>query len=79
MVNGKSLAVYARLIGIFKENFHKTVSVVGGGGKTTVIRRLMDECRNAEIPCAVSTTTHIQNVMLDIFWENLRWKCSVRL
>lgn len=25
-----------------------------------MIRRLMDECRNAEIPCAVSTTTHIQ-------------------
>ena len=47
-------------IGIFKENFHKTVSVVGGGGKTTVIRKIMDECRNAGIPCAVSTTTHIQ-------------------
>mgnify|MGYP000190562253 CR=1 FL=1 len=60
MVNGKSLAVYARLLEFLKKNFHKTVSVVGGGGKTTVIRRLMDECRNAEIPCAVSTTTHIQ-------------------
>ncbi len=48
-------------VGIYKEDFHKTVSVVGGGGKTTVIRaRLMYECRNAGIPCAVSTTTHIQ-------------------
>lgn len=47
-------------IGIFKENFHKTVSVVGGGGKTTIIRRIMNECRNEGLPCAVSTTTHIQ-------------------
>ena len=54
-------------IGIFKENFHKTVSVVGGGGKTTVIRRLMDECRNAGIPCAVSTTTHIQKYDTEYF------------
>ena len=30
-------------VGIYKEDFHKTVSVVGGGGKTTVIRRLIDE------------------------------------
>lgn len=47
-------------IGIFKEDFHKTVSVVGGGGKTTVIRRIMNECLNDRIPCTVSTTTHIQ-------------------
>ena len=58
-INGewKEPGSLCQAIGIFKENFHKTVSVVGGGGKTTVIRRLMDECRNAEIPCAVSTTT----------------------
>lgn len=47
-------------IGIFKEDFHKTVSVVGGGGKTTMIRRIMKECRDQRVPCAVSTTTHIQ-------------------
>ena len=61
-INGewKEPGSLCQAIGIFKENFQKTVSVVGGGGKTTVIRRLMDECRNAGIPCAVSTTTHIQ-------------------
>ena len=61
-INGewKEPGSLCQAIGIFKENFHKTVSVVGGGGKTTVIRRLMDEYRNAGIPCAVSTTTHIQ-------------------
>ena len=48
-INGewKEPGSLCQAIGIFKENFHKTVSVVGGGGKTTVIRRLMDECRNA--------------------------------
>ena len=54
-------------IGIFKEDFHKTVSVVGGGGKTTVIRRIMEECRNKGIPCAVSTTTHIQKYDIGYF------------
>ena len=50
-------------IGLFKEkniNMHKTVSVVGAGGKTTVIRSILKECRKMGIPCAVSTTTHIQ-------------------
>ena len=80
-INGewKEPGSLCQAIGIFKENFHKTVSVVGGGGKTTVIRRLMDECRNAGIPCAVSKQLIYKNVMPDIFWENLRWKCSVRL
>ena len=56
-------------IGIFKEGFahHRTISVVGGGGKTTVIRKIMNECRNEGIPCAVSTTTHIQKYDTEYF------------
>ena len=34
------------------------VSVVGAGGKTTVIRRLREECLAEKIPHIVSTTTH---------------------
>ena len=30
-------------VGIYKEDFHKIVSVVGGGGKTTVIRAMLRE------------------------------------
>ena len=72
-INGewKEPGSLCQAIGIFKENFHKTVSVVGGGGKTTVIRRLMDVRFLQQLI--------YKNVMLDIFWENLRWKCSVRL
>ena len=48
-------------IGIFnEETIRKTISVVGAGGKTTVIRRILRECKNQKIPCVVSTTTHIQ-------------------
>lgn len=36
------------------------VSVVGAGGKTTVIRRLREECIAEKIPHIVSTTTHMQ-------------------
>lgn len=36
------------------------VSVVGAGGKTTVIRRLREECLGGKIPHIVSTTTHMQ-------------------
>ena len=46
-------------VGIYKEDFHKIVSVVGGGGKTTVIRAMLRECMensDGRIPCAVSTT-----------------------
>jgi probable selenium-dependent hydroxylase accessory protein YqeC len=38
----------------------EVISVVGGGGKTTLLRRLQRECREAGIPHAVSTTTHMQ-------------------
>lgn len=38
----------------------EVVSVTGGGGKTTVIRRLQQECMELGIPHAVSTTTHMQ-------------------
>ena len=75
-INGewKEPGSLCQAIGIFKENFHKTVSVVGGGGKTTVIRRLMDEFHVRFLQQLI-----YKNVMPDIFWENLRWKCSVRL
>ena len=36
------------------------VSVVGAGGKTTVIRRLREECLAEKIPHIVSTTTYMQ-------------------
>lgn len=38
----------------------EVVSVTGGGGKTTLIRRLQQECKKLLIPHAVSTTTHMQ-------------------
>ena len=57
-------------VGIYKEDFHKIVSVVGGGGKTTVIRAMLRECMensDGRIPCAVSTTTHIQKTNAEYF------------
>ena len=57
-------------VGIYKEDFHKIVSVVGGGGKTTVIRAMFRECMensDGRIPCAVSTTTHIQKTNAEYF------------
>ena len=57
-------------VGIYKEDFHKVVSVVGGGGKTTVIRTMLRECMETcaeRIPCAVSTTTHIQKIKAEYF------------
>ena len=43
-----------------KETIQEVVSVTGGGGKTTLIRRLQQECMQRRILHAVSTTTHIQ-------------------
>ena len=57
-------------VGIYKEDFHKIVSVVGGGGKTTVIRAMLRECMensDGRIPCAISTTTHIQKTNAEYF------------
>lgn len=62
-------------VGIYKEDFykkdfHKIVSVVGGGGKTTVIRTMLRECMETcaeRIPCVVSTTTHIQKLNAGYF------------
>ena len=57
-------------VGIYKEDFHKIVSVVGGGGKTTVLRAMLRECMensDGRIPCAVSTTTHIQKTNAEYF------------
>lgn len=48
-------------IGLVKEN-ENVISVVGAGGKTTVIRRLMKECADKSIPVVVTTTTHIQRL-----------------
>ena len=45
-------------VGIYKEDFHKIVSVVGGGGKTTVIRAMLRECMensDGRIPCDAYT------------------------
>ena len=61
-------------VGIYKEDFHKIVSVVGGGGKTTVIRAMLRECMensDGRIPCAVSTTTHIQKTNAEYFLGEL--------
>ena len=71
-INGewKEPGSLCQAIGIFKENFHKTVSVVGGGGKTTVIRRLMDECRNAGIPGPFQQPQQYQNVDPDFLMGN---------
>ena len=38
----------------------RVVSVVGAGGKTTVIRRLQGECLQEKIGHVVTTTTHMQ-------------------
>ena len=43
------------------------ISVVGAGGKTTIIRRLMKEAENKKIPVIVTTTTHIQAIETDYF------------
>ena len=42
------------------ETIQEVVSVTGGGGKTTLIRRLQQECMQKSILHAVSTTTHMQ-------------------
>ena len=45
-----------------KETIQEVVSVTGGGGKTTLIRRLQQEYMQRGIPHAVSTTTHMHYV-----------------
>lgn len=52
-----------------KENIQEVVSVTGGGGKTTLIRRLQQECLQRGIPHAVSTTTHMQYARNAAFLE----------
>ena len=52
-----------------KETIQEVVSVIGGGGKTTLIRRLQRECLQRGIPHAVSTTTHMQYVRNAAFLE----------
>lgn len=42
------------------EDIPRVVSVVGAGGKTTVIRRLQGECLQEHIGHVVTTTTHMQ-------------------
>lgn len=43
------------------------LSLVGGGGKTTVIRRLQSEYEKQGVPNIVTTTTHIQRLDADWF------------
>ena len=61
-------------VGIYKEDFHKIVSVVGGGGKTTVIRAMLRECmENSDGFHARSQQRRIyKKQMRNIFWENHR-------
>lgn len=44
----------------FDTDRQEILSLTGGGGKTTVIRRLQKECRDRNIFHGVSTTTHMQ-------------------
>ena len=46
-----------------------SLSVVGAGGKTTVIARLMKEHEKRGIPVVVSTTTHIQQIKASYFLD----------
>ena len=52
-----------------KETIQEVVSVIGGGGKTTLIRRLQQECMQRGIPHVVSTTTHMQYARNAAFLE----------
>lgn len=45
----------------------QVISVVGAGGKTTVIRRLLKETESKKVPVIVTTTTHIQAIDTDYF------------
>ena len=45
---------------LHKEDGTRVVSLVGAGGKTTVVRRLQRECLEAGISHVVTTTTHMQ-------------------
>ena len=42
------------------EQKQEVISVVGAGGKTTILRRLQKECMQKKVPHIVSTTTHMQ-------------------
>ena len=82
-INGewKEPGSLCQAVGIYKGDFHKIVSVVGGGGKTTVIRAMFRECMensDGRIPCAVSTTTHIQKTNAEYFLGEPSMKCSGR-
>lgn len=44
----------------FNQRQQEVLSVVGAGGKTTVLRRLQMECIKKQLPHVISTTTHMQ-------------------
>lgn len=46
------------------------ISVVGAGGKTTVIARLMKEHERKGIPVVITTTTHIQQIDAPYFLDH---------
>lgn len=47
-------------LGLNKEDGPRVVSLVGAGGKTTVVLRFREECLGAGISHVVTTTTHMQ-------------------
>lgn len=59
--NGRWLE-YSSLFDAFelRADHQEIISLTGGGGKTTVIRRLQKECMERKIFHGVSTTTHMQ-------------------
>lgn len=63
-------------VGIYKEDFHKIVSVVGGGGKTTVIRAMLRECmENSDGRNSMRGPQQrriYKKQMRNIFWESHR-------
>lgn len=62
-------------VGIYKEDFHKIVSVVGGGGKTTVIRAMLRECMKIRMEgfhARPQQRRIYKKQMRNIFWESHR-------
>ena len=62
-------------VGIYKEDFHKIVSVVGGGGKTTVIRACSGnvwKIRMEGFHARSQQRRIYKKQMRNIFWENHR-------
>mgnify|MGYP000074292075 CR=1 FL=1 len=59
-------------VGIYKGDFHKIVSVVGGGGKTTVIRGNVWKIRMEGFHARFQQRRIYKKQMRNIFWESHR-------